>query len=254
MTSADLSDLAVDRTSPVPLWFQLGRALADRIASGELPAGAKLENEISLADQLGVSRPTMRKAIEYLVERRLVVRRRGVGTEVSPEHVRRPVRLTSLYDELAAAGQGPTTRVLSLRRAAVGDVEADVSELGLAPEDQVWVIERLRGTKDGPLAVLRNFVPAVVGAARPVLTEDLLGTHGLYELLRTHGVEFASATETIGARPAGAAIARQLEMNAADAVLTVRRVAHDQAGRAVEIGEHAYRADRYSFTVTLSVP
>lgn len=72
----------LDRTSPVPLYFQLAQELERRIREGELPPGTRLENEILLADRLGLSRPTLRRAIEYLVDQGLLVRKRGVGTQV----------------------------------------------------------------------------------------------------------------------------------------------------------------------------
>ena len=105
--------IRVDRSSPVPLYFQVAQHLEHLIESGELAAGARLENEIDLADQLGLSRPTMRRAIDYLVDRGLLVRKRGVGTQVVHAKVRRQVELTSLYDDLAKAGRDPHTRVLS---------------------------------------------------------------------------------------------------------------------------------------------
>ena len=80
---------------------------------GELAPGTRLENEIDLADRLRLSRPTMRRAIGYLVDRGLLVRKRGVGTVVVHAKVQRPVELTSLYDDLASTRRDPQTRVLS---------------------------------------------------------------------------------------------------------------------------------------------
>src|ERR1700743_2648653 len=96
--------LRVDRNSPVPLYFQVAQHLEHLIESGEMPTGTRLENEIDLADQLGLSRPTMRRAIQYLVDRGLLVRKRGVGTQVVQAKVRRQIELTSLHD---AGGRGP---------------------------------------------------------------------------------------------------------------------------------------------------
>ena len=81
--------LQVDRNSPVPLYFQVAQHLEHLIESGELATGTRLENEIDLADQLGLSRPTMRRAMQYLVDRGLLVRKRGVGTQVVNAKVRR---------------------------------------------------------------------------------------------------------------------------------------------------------------------
>src|SRR5215510_15289769 len=104
--------IQVDRNSPVPLYFQVAQHLEQLIESGELAPGTRLENEIDLADRLRLSRPTMRRAIEYLVDRGLLVRKRGVGTQVVHTKVQRQVELTSLYDDLVGAGQAPTTQVL----------------------------------------------------------------------------------------------------------------------------------------------
>src|SRR5919202_894278 len=106
--------VVLDRNSPVPLYFQVAQALQAAIEAGRLPPGSRLDNEISLADELGLPRPTMRRAMEYLVDKGLIIRRRGVGTTIVQPKVRRPLQLTSLYDDLAAGGQQPSSRVLSL--------------------------------------------------------------------------------------------------------------------------------------------
>ena len=245
-----VTGVPVDRSSPVPLYFQVARSLQELITSGRLPPGARLDNEIQLAQDLGVSRPTMRKAIQYLVDRGLVVRRRGVGTQVVQAKVHRPVELSSLFDDLAAAGQSPRTRVLSLGLRAAGAIDADLTDLALADDAEVWVVERLRLTGDEPLALMHNYVPA----DRVQLTEELLENAGLYQLLRETGVLFKVASQTIGARVASAPIARALGIGRGVPLLTMRRTAFDDRGRAIELGEHVYRADRYSFDLTLTIP
>src|SRR6201996_8862881 len=142
--------LRVDRNSPVPLYFQVAQHLEQLIESGELPTGARLENEIDLADQLGLSRPTMRRAIAYLVDRGLLVRKRGVGTQVVQTKVRRQVELTSLYDDLAKAGRVPVTRVLSFERQPLPDARAPAR--GRPPGAEVYVFEPLRSAAGEPLA------------------------------------------------------------------------------------------------------
>jgi DNA-binding GntR family transcriptional regulator len=113
MTSA-LAGVSLDHSSPVPLYYQAARALEKAIEDGRLPRGSKLESELDLAEQLGISRPTMRAALKQLVDKGLLMRRRGIGTIVAPKPVRRAVALTSLYDDLKAAGREPRTIVLAL--------------------------------------------------------------------------------------------------------------------------------------------
>ena len=114
--------IQVDRSSPVPLYFQVAQRLQELIESGQLAPGSRLENEVTLADQLGLSRPTMRQAIQYLVDKGMLVRKRGVGTQVVHARVRRTVELTSLYDDLDRTHQRPRTDVLSLAERGRGRV------------------------------------------------------------------------------------------------------------------------------------
>ena len=102
--SAELS-VAIDRASPVPLYYQVAQ-LEAAIEAGDLAAGARLDNEVLLADQLGVSRPTMRP-IEPAVVCGYLVRRRGIGTQVVHPKVRRPVS-DQLFDDLTLSGKNPT--------------------------------------------------------------------------------------------------------------------------------------------------
>ena len=234
----------IDRSSPTPLYFQLAQAIEGAISGGSLPAGSRLENEVLLAQRYGLSRPTVRRAVQELVDKGLLVRKRGVGTQVIQPHVRRSVELTSLYDDMARAGESPTTEVLSLDRvAAPADVAA---ELDIPVGEEIVVVRRLRRSHGEPLALLTNHLP---GRFHP--TMDDLTERGLYQYLRTHGVHLRVAHQRIGARLAGAEEARLLDEPARAALLTMQRTAFDDQGLAVEHGRHVYRASRYDFETTL---
>lgn len=234
----------LDRTSPVPLYHQLASAIEGAIVSGTLAPGSSLENEIALAQRLGISRPTARQALKSLVDRGLLVRRRGVGTQVAPTQIHRPVGLTSLYDDLEGSGQRPSTRLLEWEQREASTEEAE--ELEIEPGSAVVMISRLRLAGQDPIAVLTNLLPSELAPSR----EDLERT-GLYECLRERGCQPSVAKQRIGARTASAAEARMLEEAARSALLTADRVAYDDAGRVVEVGHHIYRASRYSFETTL---
>jgi DNA-binding GntR family transcriptional regulator len=234
----------IDRSSPTPLYFQLAQAIETAISGGGLPAGSRLENEILLAQRYGLSRPTVRRAVQELVDKGLLVRKRGVGTQVMQPHVRRSVELTSLYDDLARAGESPTTEVLSLERV---EAPADIAEeLDLAAGEEIVVVRRLRRSHGEPLALLTNHLP---GRFRP--TVDDLTERGLYQYLRTQGVHLRVAHQRIGARLAHAEEGRLLEEPPRSALLTMQRTAFDDQGLAVEHGRHVYRASRYDFETTL---
>ena len=239
--------VSLDRGSPIPLYFQVATQLEGMIESGEMPVGGRLANEVELADRLGVSRPTMRRAIQYLVERGMLVRKRGVGTQIVHPKVRRPVELTSLYDDLAKSGQAPATEVLDF---VVGPATAQMAEMCGVPEGlSVAWFERLRHAGGEPLALMHNAVPTDV---LPLAREDLEHC-GLYELLRAAGRVPRMATQVVGARAANAGEARLLAENRGAPLLTMSRTAWDEKGEAVEYGAHVYRASRYSFELSLTV-
>jgi DNA-binding GntR family transcriptional regulator len=237
--------LSVDRSSPVPLYFQVAEQLQRAITDGVLVPGDRIANEIALADELGLSRPTMRQAIQTLVDKGLLVRKRGVGTQVVQSQIRRSVELTSLNDDLVRAGQNPVTRVLSLERVDADDHTAH--ELQLRTGASVWRLERLRLIGDQPLALMANTLPADVVDLGAV---DLSAT-GLYEYLRRAGIHIRVAHQRIGALRADARTAKLLTGRKGDPLLTMTRTAFDDNGRAVEFGAHVYRPDMYSFEITL---
>jgi len=240
-----LDGVVIDRDSPMPLYFQIAQQLEQAIIAGTLPAGGRLDNEIELADQLAVSRPTLRKAIETLVRQGLLVRRRGLGTVVMARPVRRPLALTSLFDDLTSAGRRPTTEVLGLDLAPAGHEAA--AALGVPEGTELITVERLRSADGEPLALMRNHLPpALVNVDRAGL-----GEYGLYQLLRRQGVTPQLANQQVSARPARAREAQLLGVPRNSTVLTIQRTTYDSAGRAVEYGTHCYLAARYSVEMTL---
>lgn len=246
MRVAELDQLIrVDRASPIPLYYQVASRLAELIESGELPAGTRLENEIAIADKIGLARPTMRQAISYLVDKGLLVRKRGVGTQVVHGGVRRLVELTSLYDDLSRDDRRPSTRVLSFGTAPAPD---DVAvALRLPAGTEVVTVERLRYADREPLALMRNHLPRDVAP----LTAEVLAERGLYQVMRDSGVRLRLADQRIGARRASAAEAKLLDEPRGAPLLTMVRTAYDDGGRVVEYGSHLYRASRYSFEISL---
>jgi DNA-binding GntR family transcriptional regulator len=242
-----VSDLFVDldRSSPVPLYFQVARQIEKAIEGGKLPPGSRLDNEIHLADQLGLSRPTMRRAIQQLVDKGLLVRKRGVGTQVVHGQVTRPVELTSLHDDLTQSGQQPTTQVLV--HEVLGAPDEVAAALAVEPGSPVLHTRRLRCSGGEPLALLENWLPS----AFTDISAELLEQRGLYQVLRSRGVGIRVARQRIGARRGTTEECGLLDERRGSPLLTMERTTHDDSGRAVEWGRHVYRASRYAFEVTL---
>jgi DNA-binding GntR family transcriptional regulator len=238
--------IEVDRASPVPLYFQVATQIERAIEDGSLAAGSRLENEVELADRLGLSRPTLRRAIQELVAKGLLVRKRGVGTQVvQGAGFRRAVDLTSLYDDLARTQQSPSTKVCVHELVAAEEDVATV--LGLASGADVVHVERVRYARAKPLAILRNWLPPDIAQ----FSTAELETRGLYALLRSANVHLRIASQRIGAAGATAAESRLLELRKSSPLLTMERTTWDDSGRVVELGRHVYVPDSYSFEVTV---
>lgn len=235
----------LDRTGPVPLYFQVSSAIERAIRSGTIPAGARFENEVTIGRRLGISRPTIRRAMQELVDQGLLVRRRGIGTQVVQGQVKRNVELTSLYEDLKRLHHDPGTRVLThdTRPADAATAEA----LRVPAGSDIVYLRRQRTTDDIPVAVLENYLPIDFAD----ITTEQLEAKGLYQILRARGVTICIANQRIGARRAQADESELLDIDEGGPVLTVERLAFDDSGRAVEFGHHAYRPDRYSFETTL---
>lgn len=237
--------LDLDRSSPVPLYRQLAAQMESAIRGGALTPGTELGNEARLAESLGVSRPTVRQAILALVEKGLLVRRRGIGTHVVDAPVVQPLTLTSLFDDLTAKNQLPTTRVLV--QETVPAPEEVAAALGVPVEQPVIHLLRLRYTDNTPLVLMENYIPAQI-----VDLEGInLATTGLYQALRANGVFLKVARQRIGARAGTDEESQVLGQPPHSPMLIIERVTHDSSGRIVEYGVHLYRADRYQYAVTL---
>lgn len=240
-------ELEVDRSSPVPLYYQLAQQLEGAIEHGRLAPGSLLGNEIELAGRLGLSRPTVRQAIQSLVDKGLLVRRRGVGTQVVHSQVKRPLELSSLFDDLQAAGQSPATRVL--RNDAVPASAEVAAALGIAEGGEVRVLHRLRFTHGEPMAHMCNYLPPGLID----LDTARLESTGLYRMMRAAGITLHSARQSVGARSATEEEGELLGEEPGAALLTMSRTTYDDTGRAVEYGTHIYRASRYAFEFQLLV-
>jgi len=240
-------DITLERNSPVPLYYQLAQSIENAIATGALAPGDRLENELSLTTRLGLSRPTARQAIQELVKKGLLVRKRGVGTQVVRSKFSRDERLTSLNDDLAKAGKVPGTRLLEFRSVDLTPDLIEAIDADLADTELVMA-RRLRLADGMPLAILTNYLPRRYG-----ITAEDLQQRGLYDCLRALGVNLKIAQQRINARLLTDDEATLLEEELPAACLTAERVAYDDTGAFVEFGRHVYRSAHYSIQSSLVV-
>lgn len=239
-------DIAVSHGSPIPIYHQISQQLEHAITSGALSKGDFLPSEVELADQWGISRPTARRAIQELVGKGLLVRKRGVGTQVVNAQLQRTIKLSSLHADLAAAGRKPTTQVQQWHEVKADSAIAVALEI---PEGApVMFLERLRMAAGHPLALMRNWLQFDITKD---ITADDLQRLGLYDLLQARRVRPRIAHQTIGAKAATKSEAAVLHLEPGAPLLTMRRVMQADDGRTIELGDHVYDAHRYSVEMTV---
>jgi DNA-binding GntR family transcriptional regulator len=242
------TDTRSDHAPPVYLYRQAALRVEAMIRGEDRQPGSMLEGEIELAARFGVSLYTMRRATDELVRAGLVVRNRGIGTQVAARQIPGRPELSSLYDDLLRSGQKPTTQVLTFRHALPED---EIARILLLPRGvRVYHFTRLRSMGDKPLALMENWVRDDVAE----LTPESLRRRGMYQILREAGVKLRLANQRIGAKVADGRQAGLLQTTPGSALVTMERTAIDDGGLPVETGRHAHRADSHVFEMTLIQP
>lgn len=234
----------LDESSSLPLYQQLQRALRDAIENGAIAPEDALPPERDLAEMLGVSRITVRKAIDELAEEGLLVRKQGSGTFVSNRVEKNFAKLTSFSEDMRARGREP--RSVWLTKAAGTVTPEESLTLRSSPGTPVYRFHRIRYADDAPMAieyatVLANCLPSV----------DAVQS-SLYEALEQTGNRPVRALQRLRAVLFTAEQAKLLKAQERDAGLLVARVGYLKDGRAVEFSQSYYRGDIYDFVAELS--
>jgi GntR family transcriptional regulator len=245
----ELQVASLDPAGAQPLWRQVADAIAHDIATGRLQPGERLPSERALAEQLGLSRVTARRALQALVEDGLVQPSAGRGWFVSSGPVSEaPNQLESFSEMARARGLTPTAEVL--RREVRPATFEEAETLAIAPGADVFEIERLRMLDGLPVGLDRSRLP--LRRARQLLDVDF-ATASLYEALRSLcGLRPERAEVSVGAALADARQRELLDLGEVGAVLQYEQRTYDQENRPVEIGNCVYRGDRYRFRASLA--
>jgi GntR family transcriptional regulator len=222
--------------------------LRERISSGEVPAGARLSGETTLATEFRVSRVTVRRALDQLAREGLVQRRLGSGTFVRGRAGQRILRadLADVFAHLKEMGQQTSVRLISF--AYVTPPDAIAAALHLQPGERTQRSERVRLMDGVPFSWLTTYVPERIGVT---YSEAELAATPLLGLLERSGVVADRATQTMSATLAGPDVATALGLEIGAPLLSLTRVVLDREGRGVEHLHALYRPDRFSFQMEL---
>jgi GntR family transcriptional regulator len=233
----------------LPLYGKVEEALASEIAQGELRPGDQLPSEDQLLDRFGVSRITVRRAIQTLIQPRLVEIRRGHGTYVlAPQISQELTRLTGFVEDMAAHGRKSTSRVLSQ-----GVVAADASvarQLGISKGTKVMRIERVRLADSVPMSFDETYLPLDIG--KQIVRHDLR-VNPIFSLLEEkYGIPLAEAEYVLEAAAASAHVAEALGVAERFPIFRIERTSSTQQGKPIDYEILSYRGDLIRFVTRLA--
>ncbi|MGC2977642.1 GntR family transcriptional regulator [Brevibacterium sp. FAM 25378] len=222
--------------------------LLDRLEG--MAAGEQFPPERQLAETLGISRMTLRRAIDELVAKGMVRRRHGTGVFALGPKLDQPLAASSFTEDMVARGMRPGSHILSFDTVAAG---AHIGRrLHLAESDDVIAILRLRLADDEPIALEELHIPS---ALVPGVNAGDLEDQSFYELLRQRfGVSLSHSVQTIEPTLLDAAEAKHLGVPELSPALLFERTSRGADDVPFEFVRSVYRGDRYKIRTELTVP
>jgi len=226
-----------------PLYLQLARNLRDHIESGGITPGNALPSERDLSEMAGISRVTVRKAIEQLIEEGVLFRKQGSGTFVA-RRIEAPASVLSSFTH-DARSRGEDPGVIWMMKNYAQPTEEEAAALAIALSARVARLGRVRLSGGEPLAIEHAVVPA------DCLPDLSAIGDSLYEAMGRSGFRPTSGTQRVRASLATPTEAGLLSVRHNSEVLRIERLTRIPGGRAVEFTRSVYRGDRYDFVTEL---
>lgn len=240
-----MRDIAWTRSEEgTPLYLQLARSLREHISSGGIDPGSALPSERDLSEMAGLSRVTVRKGIEQLIEEGVLIRKQGSGTFVARRIEAPGAKLSSFSDDTRSRGEDPG--VVWIYKSYAQPTEEEAAALDVPLATKVARLGRVRLAGGEPLAIEHAVIPAIF---MPDL--ESLGD-SLYQALEGHGYRPTSGTQRVRASLATPTEAGILSVAQNSEVLRIDRRTRIPDGRIVEFTRSVYRGDRYEFVTELN--
>lgn len=235
------------RTEGVPVYIRIRETLRARIAEGTLKRGDRLPSEEELARGFGVSRMTVRKSLEDLIDDGLLYRRHGVGTFVALLHLDRDhTHLTTAMDRVEGTGLQARTSLLTLE--AIPARPKVARALCFTDGEPVIRVRTLRIVNGLPITLHDAHIPHKLFGHIP---DEDFDTHDLWSIFDKCGFKVKRALEHIEAREATRDIARLMKIEMGAPILYKERTVYADDGTPVEFTYCFNRGDVYSLTVAL---
>ena len=230
------------------LYARVENVLAGEITDGDLTIGDQLPTEDSLIARFGVSRITVRRAIQNLVSRGLVEIRRGKGTFVAAPRIMHDLKeLSGFVEDMQALGHRPTARVIGKEIVTANVTVA--RQLALTRGERVVRIRRVRLADGIPLSFDETFLTLEIG--KKIITNDLK-VEPIFSLLeRKYDVPLIEAEYKLDAVPAENEVAVALKVKQRSPIFRIERTSYSTGGRPVDYERLHYRGDLVQFVTRL---
>ncbi|OXN00635.1 GntR family transcriptional regulator [Bifidobacterium vansinderenii] len=250
MTENDLmASFTPSQIGNIPLYEQVASFFKQKIQSGALNPGDRIPTETSLSQDLGISRTTIRQAMDSLVNEGLIIRQRRRGSFVASPKMRRPLNyLYNFTENMRELGATPQSRVLAC---TVDDARPEIAEKLQLPDTQrrVFHLWRLRCADGNPILLEDTFVPYHLC---PGIEDTDFSTHSLYQTLATsYSLNLFHATETIEAIIINTSDAQLLDCKSPAPGYRITRTSHLDTGLVFEYTKSVTNAERCMFQMEL---
>ena len=240
------------QSPPLPRYLQIRESLYEQIMAGDYQPGEKLPSEDRLAAEFGVSRMTMRKSLDDLIESGLIYRRHGVGTFVGKTTVQRDhTRLTDFFASCRRNGRVPSVRLLQKEIVSAPPHMAEA--LNLPPGDPLLRLTTLRSIEGAPVTYHDAYLPVRYFPELPAAEAAALGLERrhTWQLIEEQGYVVANVVERLEAQLADQELADSLDVEQGSPILYGERVLYSDDGIPLKYADCYNRGDSFSLTVVL---
>ncbi len=236
--------IILDHNSPIPLYAQIEDQIREAIKSPEYKNGKMLPSEVDLSKQLGISRSTLRHAINKLVFEGLLVRKKGIGTFVANKAVSTKLsNWLSFTQEMRALGIEVKNYELHVQWEKPNEELCNF--FNIFPNTEILRLERLRGKPEYPFVLFISYFNPRIG-----LTGNEDFSRQLYDILENdYNTIVKYSKEEISAKTADKKLSEKLQINVGDPILVRKRHVYDPGNHPVEWNIGYYRADSFVYTI-----
>ncbi|MEL7568722.1 MAG: GntR family transcriptional regulator [Dehalobacterium sp.] len=240
--------LKINKSSPVPIYYQISSYFAEEIKNGNVLPEEKLPSESEIGNALNISRMTARQAINELVKSGFAYRVKGKGTFVcKPRIERQHQKLRGFFEDMKAKNLEPHAQVLEFSEA---DPTVEVQRaLNISFEEKCFKMERIKFTNNEPIGIETMYI---VKKYCPDLLNYYRGTGRLFETLENKfHLEIDHAEEKVKATKATKSQAKYLGLSACSLLLHINRVVYLKNGQPILFVNTLFNNDRYSYQTIL---